>query len=335
MFEDGYAVVIGVGGDLPQSEEDAEAIAQRITLAGEDAYPSEQVHLLTGKNATRQSVLDTFEKVHNQAGTNPRATLFFYFSGHGKQTIYADSPSDYYLMTWSYNVNDLEQTAISERELSRWFKVLGHFKKMCLVFDCCHAGGFARLKSDDGFQLRSYPLPPSLDKELVRGGGRVAIASSRADEVSIAGDKHSVFTESLLQSLSGDRIVADDGFIRVLDVFAYLVRVVPARTGGSQNPILNVADLQDNFAIASAARTQQRFPTAVGSKTGIVGDASPEQIATWKRMLVNHRTNLLLIEQRMSEYPLSVDIPLQYKREKDLKEKEIAELRNKIGQIPQ
>jgi hypothetical protein len=58
----GYALVVGVGGDLPGTTEDARALADILTAPDLCAYPPNQVELLTGSAATRAAVLDGLDR---------------------------------------------------------------------------------------------------------------------------------------------------------------------------------------------------------------------------------------------------------------------------------
>ena len=58
-----------------------------------------------------------------------------------------------------------------------------------------------------------------------------------------------------------------------------------------------------------------------------------EKIRSLQREIENYRKNLLLIEERESEYVRSVDIPLQLIKEKREKEKKLAELSEKLEQL--
>jgi hypothetical protein len=55
------------------------------------------------------------------------------------------------------------------------------------------------------------------------------------------------------------------------------------------------------------------------------------QVATWQRMRTNYRENLLLIEERMSEYVEFTAIPLQLIKSKRQVEAQIADLERKLG----
>ena len=55
------------------------------------------------------------------------------------------------------------------------------------------------------------------------------------------------------------------------------------------------------------------------------------QVETWGRMIANYRENLLLIEERMSEYVDFFEIPLNLVKNKRRIEANIVELEGKLG----
>jgi hypothetical protein len=48
-FTDGYVLIIGAGGDVPSTIDDAEGVAKILRDPGRCAYPPEQEHLLIGE----------------------------------------------------------------------------------------------------------------------------------------------------------------------------------------------------------------------------------------------------------------------------------------------
>lgn len=82
-FTNGYALLIGVGADLPVTVKDATAIKDVLIDPSRAAYASEQVTLLTETSATRQNILAAFDKIIAQSNQNPDATIIIYYSGHG------------------------------------------------------------------------------------------------------------------------------------------------------------------------------------------------------------------------------------------------------------
>ncbi|RMD66876.1 caspase family protein, partial [Candidatus Parcubacteria bacterium] len=109
-FSTGYAVIIGVGADLPVTVQDARGVASILTDPTRCAYPSEHVRLLTAEEATVphiRAALDWLAQV-----TGPDDTAMVYFSGHGVET------PDYYLIPYGYDLADLRRTAISGHEFT-------------------------------------------------------------------------------------------------------------------------------------------------------------------------------------------------------------------------
>jgi hypothetical protein len=325
-FQQGHAVVVGVGQDLPVTADDAAAIAGILRDPARCAYPDAQVCLLTGPQARREPLLAAIEWLAKHAGEQDTALV--YFSGHGMQT------PEYYLMPFGYDLADLPGTAIPGDLFTEHLKAI-RASKLVVLLDCCHAGGQADVKG----ALRS-PLPASVLENLGQGSGRVIIASSRKDEVSYAGEPHSVFTAALLEALAGYGAFEQDGYARILDLAMWVGRKVPERTRDRQHPIIKVSNLEDNFALAWYAGGEKSPRPLAGSAPGLPGlggslDTSHDlsSLASWKRMLANYRENLLLIEERMSEYVEFNEIPLQLVKNKRQTEARIIEIEKKLGLV--
>ena len=164
--------------------------------------------------------------------------------------------------------------------------------------------------------------------------GRVVLASSRKDEVSWTGKPYSVFTAALLEALAGYGTFEQDGYARVLDLTMWVGRKVPERTDDKQHPIIKVSNLEDNFALAWYAggeKSPRPLPKWATNIPSITPGLDVEQVATWRRMLVNYRENLLLIEERMTEFVEFTDIPLGLVKNKRRIEAEITKLEQKLG----
>lgn len=321
LFDRGYAVIIGVGGDLPVTVDDAQAIADLLRDPERCGYPGRNVRLLTQQEARRDKVLEAFEWL--VATTTPEDTAIVYYSGHGIET------PDYYLLPFGFDLGDLSRTAISSGEFTQFLHAI-RTQKLLVLLDCCHAGGQAEAKA---LPFTHSPLPVAPTEELDRGSGRVVIASSRKDEVSWTARPYSVFTMAVLEALAGHGAFEQDGYARVLDVALWVGRQVPERTQDNQHPIVKVSHLQDNFALAwyaAGAKSPRPMPW-LPQRAPSASTATLSQTATWQRMLANFRENLLLIEERMSEYVEFSEIPLQLVRSKRQTEQRVAELEAKLG----
>ena len=245
-FKSGYALLIGVGADLPNTVDDANGLATILREEGRCAYPPSQVHLLTGPQATRAAILAALDALAQSCARHPASCVLLYFSGHGYQV--STSVSDaYFLMPYGYDVHRLKQTAISGAEFTAKLRSIPA-QKVLVLLDCCHAGGVGDAKAP-GLEFAKSPLPPEALDLLAEGKGRVLIASSKEDELSYAGKPYSAFTLALMESLSGVGVAKQDGFVRVADVALHTREVVPGRTKGKQHPILHF-EHADNFVLA-------------------------------------------------------------------------------------
>lgn len=250
-FSNGYALIIGVGADLPVTVKDAQAIYNVLRDSGRCAYPENQVQLLTEAQANRKNIITELERLSKVSKENPESTIIIYFSGHGGHM------PDYYMVPYGYNPNDIDNTAISGNVFTNKLRSIKS-KKLLVLLDCCHAGGVADVK---GFN--KAPAPTDLFESLSKSSGRVIIASSQQNEVSYTGTPFSEFTKSLLEGFCGLGASEKDGYARVLDIAMYVGRWVPNRTQDKQHPIIKVNNLEDNFILAFyAGGSKEPKPTS-------------------------------------------------------------------------
>ena len=178
-FSQGHALLVGVGGDLPGTVQDAQGLAHLLTDEERCAYPPDQVTTLTAEDATRSRILAALDELSTRAGAED--TVIVYFSGHGYRVSTPLGPM-YFLMPHGYDVANLTETAILGNEFRQ---KLGQIqaRKLLVVLDCCHAGGMDATKLP-GFTFAKAPLPADAVDQLAAGQGRAVIASSTADELS-------------------------------------------------------------------------------------------------------------------------------------------------------
>jgi len=297
-FKEGYALVIGVGADLPNTVDDAEGLAQILQDPERCAYPRKQhVQLLTAKQATRDKVLGAFDLLASR--TDEDATVVIYFSGHGYQ-VEEKGKTNYYLMPYEYDVNRLAETAISGNEFAAKVDAIKS-RKLLILLDCCHAGGLdvvttakgVVMKAPPGVTATKAPLPASAVNALTAGNGRAIIASSQANELSYAGEPYSAFTAALLEALCGAGAAKADGFVRVADLALYTREKVTARTNEMQHPTLDY-DTGDNFKLAyyAGGATEAKAPpfpeTKIESRPGA---RNPSPHVTWNISVDNSVDN--------------------------------------------
>ena len=71
-FVQGHALIVGVGADLPNTINDAIGLADFLRDPSRCAYPTNQVHLLTGKDATRKAVLLALDDLAQSSSLSER-----------------------------------------------------------------------------------------------------------------------------------------------------------------------------------------------------------------------------------------------------------------------
>jgi Caspase domain len=189
-FSNGYALVIGVGDDLPVTLQDATALYDVLVDPSRAAYPHEQVQLLIDQDAHRLNVLDAFDRLIEQSNKNPNATVVIYYSGHGGRIKRQDQTTEYFLIPYGYEHSRLAETTISGREFTDKVKAI-NARTLIVLLDCCHAGGVPALK-EPGESFEKAPVPIELIAALETGSGQVVVASSRENEYSYTGNPYSV-----------------------------------------------------------------------------------------------------------------------------------------------
>src|SRR5689334_11420344 len=109
-FQNGYALIVGVGADLPNTVGDAIDLADILKDSARFAHPHGEIYLLTSEQATRDLILSTLYLLAQS--TDSLSTVIVYFSGHGYQV---SSPTDmfYYLMSYEYDMHRMYQAVFN------------------------------------------------------------------------------------------------------------------------------------------------------------------------------------------------------------------------------
>lgn len=270
-FHGGHALLIGAGGDLPMTVQDATALHDLLIDPGRGAYPADQVDLRTEEKADRRGILEGLDRLIQRVDAAPDSTALVYFSGHGGRFEPARGRREHFLVPFGFNRAARAETAVSGQEFTDRIEAL-RARRLVVLLDCCHAGGVPALK-EPAEPFVSSPVPPELLARLEEGEGRVVVASSHEDEYSYTLGPRSVFTACLLEALQGAGTAAGDGFARILDVLSFLFREVPRRAPGPQRPFVNkVLGLSDNFPLCYHGRVREpaagRAPAGGGFTPG-------------------------------------------------------------------
>jgi len=324
LFTHGYALLIGIGDNLPVTIKDAAGLRDILTNPHRCAYPPNQVKLLTEVHATRQDILGGLDWLADQAHKDPDAAVVVYFSGHGGHM------PDYHLVPYGYDAQAIADTAVSGVEFTGKLRAI-RARKLLVLLDCCHAGGMAQVKAP-GF-VKS-PVPPELDVVLTEGSGRVVIASSRKDQVSYPGTPYSVFTQALREGLAGYGAAERDGYAYIADIALYVGRMVANRTKDRQHPILKLA-AADNFAVAYYAGGEKSPKPLAGAQAYLTPIEVIDEglVDGYSSILRQYQRNLLTVEKQMAQFIDQATVPYDLKRTQEGIFQKIAEIETEIENL--
>lgn len=244
-FTHGHALLIGTGGDLYVTIDDAQRLKRVLTEAA--AYPSAQVDLLLDTQTTRDNILAAFDRLSARVKDDTEATVIIYFSGHGVRYLRDRQPDEYYLLPYNYSPSLRSRTALSGEEFTASVEAITARKRVVFL-DCCHSGGIPQLK-DGEERAEKSPLPDEFIRRLSSGSGKVVMTSCHEQELSQTNAHGSIFTNCLLEALRGHIPGQQGQEVRILDVLTYIFREVPLRTRHLQHPYLNEARMGDNFVL--------------------------------------------------------------------------------------
>lgn len=343
VFTHGYALLIGVGADLPVTVDDATAVRDLLINPARAGYPSDQVTLLTETRANRDGILAAFEHLIQQVKNDPEATVIVYFSGHGGKFRFQGQEPEYFLVPYGYDPVRDQETALSDQEFTSNIEAI-HARKLIVLLDCCHAGGVPLLKNA-ATTFEKSPVPPGLLDALQAGSGRVVIASSRENEYSYTGTPYSVFTACLLEALSGKASASKDGLARILDVVSYLFEHVPQRTSDKQHTFVKkMLDLDDNFPLCYYAGGNKNVPNAARSqplpttKPATLTAGQRQRLETKRQQLQTHwdvlNKKIETVGQREA-IEHNVSLKFQYQQELAQDQATVKRIENELDEIEQ
>ena len=138
-LENAYALLIGVGADLPVTIKDASAIKSVLVNPKKAAYKEENVVLLTEKNASRENVLKELNSLVEKVAKKDDSTVIIYYSGHGGQ-YQNEGSEEYFLLTHGYDSRNRNETMVRGDEFSNIIDKI-KARKLLVMLDCCHASG--------------------------------------------------------------------------------------------------------------------------------------------------------------------------------------------------
>ena len=178
---------------MPETINDAQAIYDALKDTQFSAYPQEQTHLLLGKGATPNAILERLAQFATIS--TPQSVIIFYFSGHG----WRQSAEQRGLVCH-------DKTLLLADQLQQ--KINAIPANLVVIFDTCYAGGMASTKPNQEQEQEQAP-PAEFLKKLEHPHtpsthlhSRLILSSSRDDEKSwLKKNGHSYYTQTILEEL--------------------------------------------------------------------------------------------------------------------------------------
>jgi len=195
--------------DLKAVSKDAEAIKNLLVDPDCGCFPKGNVDVLEGEKASIPEIRVKLGSLSKKAGKD--GLTFILFIGHAVVTEYGPC-----FITHETNPDSIQDTALSKSLLS---ELMGRFKtnSLLVVFDCCHAGGFADILPQ---RIRAVPTPEDLFLDYT-GEGRVLLAAAGHDQKAVEHDR-GLLSLALEEGLGGKADRDNKGVVTVEDLEAYV-----------------------------------------------------------------------------------------------------------------
>lgn len=256
-MENFFALIIGVGGDLPATTADAIAIYTIFSDPENGGYLPENIVLLVEKDATKEHIMSALDKLILKSKSQNNSTVIIYYSGHGLQVPDVDSASDfiYYLKTSGFDPDQKEKTMLNGSLFSEKINRI-KAEKLLVLLDCCHADGIKKNKISEFEDMMVVEKNSNrgLLAQLNSGEGRVFISAcdDHEESVILPGSTNSLFTEVCLEVFEG-KLSPSEEFVSVIDLIYFVVKEVPKRLQPfrhTQRPIITeVQNLSPDYFI--------------------------------------------------------------------------------------
>lgn len=301
-FQQGHALIIGVGEhlhasdyDAPLTGVDAEVIAATLIDPAICGYPHDQVSLLTNEQASHSRIVEELERLTQQ--TNEDSTVFIFFSGHG--LLAADK--SYHLASYDMKLEGTKIVAGSGLSESKLLEIVRRIPARHLLFivNACHAGMVAPILGTKA--ILGNNLPTQLAEALLAtGSGRAIMTSCTADQVAYVGPGQvTLFTQLLVDGLKGQgtRNARHPSVIGLFDLYTHLYfameeevpKQIPAAVrkiyGEQQYPELTISKGVGPFPVA-----MYRGANTLG---GFDSDVPPPELATIRQVSLARSQHML------------------------------------------
>ncbi|MBV8551433.1 MAG: caspase family protein [Acidobacteriaceae bacterium] len=250
----GYALLIGISKyknldpaeNLRFPESDAQGIYQVLISKEAGALPPENVHVLTGPQATRENIRHELEDWLPSVA-HEDDTVIVFFAGHG-----FSAAGRGYFAAWDVDPDHLTETGYSMADFGRTLQTKVKARNKVLLVDACRSAKVTRGQSDaadpqEAVNAEIGKMPPSFLTFVA------AREQDRSYEDPALGSGAGLFSYFVIQGLKGE---ADqnpcDGVVTADELIEYVrtqVRQYARERGRSQTPT-DYGDFDPNIVLA-------------------------------------------------------------------------------------
>ena len=230
-LENAYALIIGVDNEQKTDifQKDAKAFYDVLSNEALCGYKKENITLLLDQEATSENIVGALDNYIEKIGENSSFLLFY--SGHGG---YYEGRS--YLLPYLASSENLVFGKDLRDKLSQMKS-----KRMFILFDCCHSGGFFDDNKDEIISqavanhssIKKASSLEGIAQEIDDEQGMVIMASSQVNERSWARGTCSIFTETLIEAFKAEHLKRKhflvDEYVRTVETANYVFERTPER----------------------------------------------------------------------------------------------------------
>ena len=281
---DKYALIIGVGDDLPYTVLDAEKIAQTLMDVALVGYPKENVILRTETNADRSGILSGFDELISK--TDRDSSVLIYYSGHGGTYEIKDNDKNvighkFWLQPHGMTAENYKDAWVTAEELTEKVNALDS-NKLVFLLDCCHA---------EGMTQQGLANMDAMAQQLNNEGGMWVISSSQDNQKSwrLPNAENSLFTECLLEVMTGrHKRPFTDTKVTITDVVEHIFEEVPKRAKKVNNKKTGKPIEQQPFAKFQMSENVvlSNFPKNMESHEATIAELEPNISKLGERSLI-------------------------------------------------
>ena len=206
---------------------DATAMASLLKGLGFD-----EITLLTDQNADKNNILE--ELIRIKAESHKDDLFVLYFAGHG-QTVKKNNIDSGYLIPYGCQEKKEIKQGISMGIVNDISSTMPN-RHILFLIDACYSGyGLTRASRQNSIISPEQDIQRYIDYTLSRQCVKIITAGGKNDQTKER-DGHGLFTNYLLECMSGKSPESSDGALTTDEIKSYVKRAVTVASEGTQSP---------------------------------------------------------------------------------------------------